>query len=95
MLIRKPSTSSSSAATARSRSSAGLAGRDPAVDTFIDTYVEWREECATVKTAYDRWTHAEGSMRTLAYGAYRAALDREEKAADMHRLAATALSGRR
>ncbi|HET8672571.1 MAG TPA: hypothetical protein VFL87_02975 [Thermoleophilaceae bacterium] len=94
MPIRRPYTSSSGAASARSRSHAGFAWRDRGVDAFIDTYVDWREECESVKAAYDRWTRSECSRRTLAYEAYRAALDREEKAADVHRLAAAGLAGR-
>lgn len=91
---RKSSTSSSGTSSARSRSPAAFAWRDTAVDAFVDSYVEWREECETVRTAYDRWIQSEHSKRGLAYEAYRAALDREEKAADVHRLAASALSGR-
>jgi hypothetical protein len=46
-------------------------------DEFLESYVSWREEAATVQTAYDRWQVGE----PLAFAAYRAALDREEQAA--------------
>jgi hypothetical protein len=60
--------------------------RDPRIDRLIDSYVAWREECETVEAAYERWSESE---RSLAYAAYRAALDREAKAAGVYRLAAT------
>jgi hypothetical protein len=56
------------------------------VDTFIETYVEWREECADLRRAYRRWATAGWPDRDMAFGAYRAALDREEKAASVHEL---------
>jgi hypothetical protein len=46
-------------------------------DEFLERYVSWREEAATVQTAYDQWQAGEA----LAFAAYRAALDREEQAA--------------
>ena len=59
----------------------GLVGRDARVDMFIETYVEWREECAALHTAYGRWLASKRSQREMAFATYRAALDREEKAA--------------
>ncbi len=67
--------------------------RDPSIDVLIDSYVEWREECDTVQLAYERWSEAERPDRALGYASYRAALDREEKAAAVYRLAATRLAG--
>jgi hypothetical protein len=46
-------------------------------DEFLESYVCWREEAATVQNAYDQWQAGEA----LAFAAYRAALDREEQAA--------------
>ena len=46
-------------------------------DQFLNSYVSWREEAATVQTAYDQWQPGEA----LAFAAYHAALDREEQAA--------------
>jgi hypothetical protein len=59
-----------------------VAWRDPRVDAFVERYVAWREECAAVETAYQQWTHSHSERlgRELAFVAYRAALDREEKA---------------
>ena len=75
----------------RTESRESFAWRDPRVDAVIDTYVEWREECETVETAYERWLGSERPERRLTYAAYAAALDREEKAANVYRLAATRL----
>jgi hypothetical protein len=51
------------------------------VDDFVECYVCWREESAAVRSAYDRWATAEDADQELAYAAYVAALDREERAA--------------
>jgi hypothetical protein len=50
------------------------------VDAATDAYVAWREECAGVWEAYERWTHADDIDVAGAFAAYRAALDREESA---------------
>jgi hypothetical protein len=52
-----------------------------AVDALLDHYVSWREECESVRVAYQRWDGAERSDSRLAYAGYLAALDREEHAA--------------
>jgi hypothetical protein len=54
------------------------------VDEAIDAYVDWREERASVWDAYSRWTSAHVVDSPLAFSAYRAALDREERAADVY-----------
>jgi hypothetical protein len=55
--------------------------RSPVVDDYLDCYASWREEAATVRSAYERWnTELEGDELT-AFAAYLAALDREEHAA--------------
>lgn len=51
------------------------------LDGLLERYVAWREESRAVWLAYERWGEAECPTRSLAYAAYRAALDREEKAA--------------
>ena len=51
------------------------------VDHLIRLYCDWREECAEVAAAYDRFSRAEPGDRALAHAAYVAALDREEAAA--------------
>jgi hypothetical protein len=48
------------------------------VDEAMDAYVEWREECAGVWDAYERWAGAPRIDAAGAFSAYRAALDREE-----------------
>ena len=48
------------------------------VDEAMDAYVDWREECAAVWDAYDRWASAPAVDAAGAFSAYRAALDREE-----------------
>jgi hypothetical protein len=53
-------------------------------DDAVDAYVDWREERATVWDAYARWTSAPVPDSLLAFSAYRAALDREERAAHVY-----------
>jgi hypothetical protein len=50
------------------------------VDDAIDAYVDWREECLFVWDAYVRWSEARQADGALAFAAYAAALDREERA---------------
>jgi 5-methylthioribose kinase len=54
------------------------------VDETIDAYVDWREECTHVREAYRRWLSAEGADVALAFRAYVAALDREERASEVY-----------
>ena len=65
-----------------------LGWRDRLTDSYIESYVDWREGCADVDTAYRRWALSEPRDRDLAFLAYRAALDREEKAALVYELIA-------
>jgi len=53
-------------------------------DAVIDLYVDWREECSTVRLAYERWREASKEDRAGAFAAYNAALDREERASDIY-----------
>ena len=48
------------------------------VDEALVAYVDWREECAEVWDAYERWVRADNIDDPGAFAAYRAALDREE-----------------
>jgi hypothetical protein len=66
--------------------------RDVADETFLATYLEWREQCEAVDCAYSRWTRSGRSGRDLAFETYRAALDRESKAASAYQRVA-ALEG--
>jgi hypothetical protein len=63
------------------------------IDAVMDGYVSWREECAAVHAAYREWLRAGPARRALAFEDYRAALDREERAAsEYQRLLAIAQS---
>jgi hypothetical protein len=50
----------------------------------MDEYVSWREECSNVAASYARWSQASRREQALAFGAYVAALDREERAAAVY-----------
>jgi hypothetical protein len=54
------------------------------VDDAMDAYLEWREESIAVWDAYGCWTSAGSDDISLAYGAYAAALDREERASEVY-----------
>jgi hypothetical protein len=54
------------------------------VDETVDAYVDWREECGHVWEAYHRWLNAEGADAALAFRAYVAALDREQRASEVY-----------
>ena len=54
------------------------------VDEAIVAYVDWQEERAHVWDAYARWESAENGDASLAFSAYRAALDREEHASRVY-----------
>src|SRR2546423_6299053 len=54
------------------------------VDELMDAYVDWRQECIAVSEAYGRWAATEATDAALAFGAYGAALDREEQAAQVY-----------
>lgn len=58
--------------------------RDRLADAFIESYVEWREGCDDLHGAYQRWVSSALVDRDPAFRAYRAALEREEKAAVVH-----------
>jgi hypothetical protein len=53
-------------------------------DEFLESYVCWREACEDVRAAYERWGRASPAHRGLTFETYRAALDREERAARVH-----------
>jgi hypothetical protein len=54
------------------------------VDEAIQAYIDWREESAGVRDAFDRWACTHGVDAAGAFEAYRAALDREECASDAY-----------
>lgn len=73
---------------------AGLGSVEPdSLDAFVASYVSWREQCAEVQSAYERWISGREEGE-LAFAIYRAELEFEEDAARAHRAAAERL-GRR
>jgi hypothetical protein len=58
--------------------------RDRAIDVALNAYVDWREECIHVWSAYDGWVNATRADSGLAFLAYLAALDREARAAEIY-----------
>jgi hypothetical protein len=54
------------------------------VDRLIEAYVSWREACLHVSDAYGSWASETGLGATSAFGRYMAALDREERAAEVY-----------
>jgi hypothetical protein len=50
----------------------------------MESHLEWRQECEHLEGAYHRWASSKRPDRNLAFRAYRAALDREEKAARVY-----------
>ena len=60
------------------------AGSELVVDTFIESYVYWREACERASTAYGHWARCRPTQRAMAFEGYRAAVDWEEHAARIH-----------
>ena len=60
-------------------------GSSHELDDAVRAYVHWRNECHAVQDAYVRWETAEGDEAELAYAGYLAALELEERAADVYR----------
>jgi hypothetical protein len=58
--------------------------RPELIDALMEAYVEWREECATLRQAYERWMSFPAWERELAFAAYTAALDREQQASTVY-----------
>jgi acyl-CoA reductase-like NAD-dependent aldehyde dehydrogenase len=59
--------------------------RSALADEFEESYVDWREACEDVRAAYGHWAQCPPQQRGLRFATYRAALEREESAASMHR----------
>jgi hypothetical protein len=55
------------------------------LDDFIESYICWREACDAVASAYELWLRAPAHERCVAFAAYQAALEREDRAAHRHR----------
>jgi hypothetical protein len=58
--------------------------RQRTIDEAMDAYVSWREECVRVWEAYQRSRGEDRGDAALAYPAYVAALDREERASEVY-----------
>ena len=58
--------------------------RPELIDAMMDLYVDWREECIALRKAYERWSSVRLAERELAFAAYRAALDREDRASAVY-----------
>jgi hypothetical protein len=54
------------------------------VDETISAYVDWREACRAVHAAYRSWATATGPRVRVAFWRYNAALDAEERAAEVY-----------
>jgi hypothetical protein len=54
------------------------------LDSLIEAYVNWREECLALEDAYRRWSSAAKPDAELAFAAYMAGLDREESASMLY-----------
>ena len=54
------------------------------VDQLMDAYVSWREACRRVSDAYGSWGSGTGQGATSAFEWYVAALDHEERAAEIY-----------
>ena len=53
-------------------------------DTMIGAYADWREACRLVHDAYRSWATATGPRASVAFWRYTAALDAEERAAEVY-----------
>jgi hypothetical protein len=54
------------------------------MDALIESYVAWREACADVQAAYERWAGSKSPGRSPAFDGYWAALGHEEHAARVY-----------
>jgi hypothetical protein len=69
---------------AEARRLEALTGQRQSVDAAIAAYVEWRATCTELRSAYSRWARAPAADAELAYLTFRAALDREQAAAEVY-----------
>jgi hypothetical protein len=54
------------------------------IDETVEAYVDWREESAVVWDAYEQWEWASAADARLAFAAYCAAVEREERASNVY-----------
>jgi hypothetical protein len=62
----------------------GVHIRRDVVDRMIELYCDWRTACAEVQATYERFRDAASFERAIAFGAYNAALDREQSTCDAY-----------
>jgi hypothetical protein len=60
--------------------------REQLVNEAFARYLDWRAESEAVGAAYGAWSRAPRTDCALAFAAYGAAVDREERAATVYRL---------
>jgi hypothetical protein len=58
--------------------------RERLVDELVEAYIDWRATCARVKDAYRSWAGETGPCGRVAFELYTAALDAEERAAEVY-----------
>jgi hypothetical protein len=61
-----------------------MLSRERLVDQLLEAYVDWREACARVDDAYRFWAVESGGGGRVAFGSYVAALDAEERSAEVY-----------
>jgi hypothetical protein len=61
------------------------------IDEALFSYADWRDESAAVEETYLHWCAAPRADRNHRYGAYIAALDREQAAAMIYAIAVSEL----
>jgi hypothetical protein len=54
------------------------------VSETMAAYVDWRAACLRASETYRAWSTSIGFDATIAFGRYAAALDREERAAEVY-----------
>jgi hypothetical protein len=59
--------------------------REQLIDEALARYLDWRAECEALDAAYGVWSTAPQTEGALAFAAYGAAVDREERAATVYR----------
>jgi hypothetical protein len=62
----------------------GVHIRRDVVDRMIELYCDWRTACAEVQATYERFRDAASVERAITFGAYNAALDREQSTCDAY-----------
>src|SRR5690242_3419071 len=61
-----------------------MLSRERLVEEVVEAYVGWREAGARVDDAYRFWTTESGPCGRVAFGSYVAALDIEERSAEVY-----------